>query len=307
MRRWKLALGGLLGVMAAAGTAVEARAQSDAWMQTFNNNRIIDFQKNGGDPAASGDVQIDFLGHAAFRVTSPDGIELLVDPWRNDPSGAWGIWFPEPFPEVEVDAVLSTHAHFDHDAVYRPQASMVLDRMASGFALGDVRVIGYADKHVCDAPGWYNWTHAVKEFGQEPCPPNNPGHLDNVIFDVRTGGMRIVVWGDNRHDPAAHVWEELAAEDIDVLIMPVDSSQHILSYEQSTALVEKLNPHVVIPEHYLTAGLSITLTTLGTAEEWVRQQPNHTMLDSGTITLSPESVAGKTREVMYFGGNAAIE
>ena len=45
-----------------------------------------------------------------------------------------------------------------------------------------------------------------------------------------------------------------------------------MSYEQSNAIVEKLDPHVVIPEHYLTVGASITLTTLGTAEEWVDQQ-----------------------------------
>ena len=63
-----------------------------------------------------GKVTIDFYGHAAFKMTSPAGLTMLFDPWRNDPSGAWGLWFPKEFPEIEVDAVISTHAHLDHDA-----------------------------------------------------------------------------------------------------------------------------------------------------------------------------------------------
>ena len=271
-------------------------------MQIINNNGIIEIQKNGGgDIAKKGEVTIDFYGHAAFKITSPSGYSMMFDPWRNDPSGAWGMWFPEEFPNAEADAVLSTHAHFDHDAVYRPQASMVLDRMAGTYEFADVKITGIADKHTCEAPGWYKWTDVMPEFGQEACPPNNLGHLDNVIFTIETGGMKVAVWGDNRDTPAEHVWDGL--KDIDVLILPVDSSQHILSYAQSNAIVEKLDPHVVIPEHYLTVGASITLTTLGTAEEWVDQQEGSIKLDSATLKLDPDKVKNMKRQVMYFGAN----
>ena len=101
-------------------------------------------QKSGGDSSAGGEVSIDFFAHAAFRITTPKGLTLLFDPWRNDPSGAWGLWFPNEFPEVEVDAVLSTHAHFDHDAIIRPQSQMILDRMTGAFEFGDVKITGLA-------------------------------------------------------------------------------------------------------------------------------------------------------------------
>ncbi len=117
--------------------------------------------------------------------------------------------------------------------------------------------------------------------------------------------MKIAVWGDNRDKSAEHVWEGL--KDIDVLILPVDHSQHILSYAQSNAIVEKLDPHIVIPEHYLIVGASITLTTLGTAEEWVDQQPNSIKLDSATLTLDPDKVKNLKRQVMYFGANHSKE
>lgn len=277
-----------------------AIAGPTAWMQVKNNNHLIESQKNGvGDPAAVGAVVIDFYGHAAFKMTSPAGMTLLFDPWRNDPSGAWGLWFPNEFPEIEVDAILSTHAHFDHDATERPNGQMILDRIVGTYRFSDVKITGLADKHQCDAPGWYKWTDAMPEFGQPQCPPDNFHHLDNNIYLLETGGMRIVIWGDNRPNPNAHVWAALTA--IDVLVLPVDSSQHILSYAQADAIVKRIQPHVIIPEHYLTRGASLTLTTLGSAEEWTTRQPNHTMLDSPSLKLTAAKVRKMDRHVLYFG------
>jgi L-ascorbate metabolism protein UlaG (beta-lactamase superfamily) len=298
----QLAIASMAGLAATVGFTATASAQSNAWMQVKNNNEIVERQKAGaGDPNAAGEVTVDFFGHAAFRITTPQGLSLLFDPWRNDPSGAWGIWFLEPFPQVEVDAVLSTHAHFDHDAIERPQAQMILDRMTGEYTFGDAHILGLADKHQCEAPGWYSWTDAMPEFGQPQCPPDNFHHLDNNIYVISTGGITIAVWGDNRQNPEEHVWA--AVEGVDVVILPVDQSQHILSYQQANDVVARLNPKVIIPEHYLTKGASITLTTLGIAEEWTRQQPNHTLLDSATLKLSPESIKDMDKQVLYFGAN----
>lgn len=181
-----------------AGVSLVA-AGPTAWMQVKNNNHIMGAQKaDNGDPKAGGKVTVEFYGHAAFKITTPNGMSLLFDPWRNDPSGAWGLWFPNDFPEVEVDAILSTHAHFDHDATERPNGQMILDRMTGTYSFNDVIITGLADKHQCEAPGWYKWTDAMPEFGQPQCPPDNFHHLDNNIYLVDTGGMRIAVWGDNR-------------------------------------------------------------------------------------------------------------
>ena len=133
---------------------------------------------------------------------------MLFDPWRNDPSGYWGVWFPNDFANPIVDVGLSTHTHFDHDALNHVQATMLLDRMIGTYAFGDVAITSVADKHACSAPGWYKWTNAIKEFGAEPCPPNNPGHMDMVTYVVEVGGIRILVWGDNRHNPPDDVWQK---------------------------------------------------------------------------------------------------
>lgn len=300
-----ITLGALVGVMAVAGVATQVLGQSQAWKWLLNNNRIISTQQTGAPGPSTGKVAIDFYGHSAFKITSPTGLKMMFDPWRNDPSGYWGVWFPGEFPPVKVDMVLSTHAHFDHDAIFRPHSPMILDRMAGNYALGDVKITGLADKHTCMAPGWYKWTNALAEFGAQACPPNNPGHLDNIIYLVETGGMRIVVWGDNRYNPADFVWKALT--NIDVLILPVDQSQHILSYSQDDDIVNRIKPHVVIPEHYLTKGVSITLTTLGNADEWVAGKKGSITLDGPTLTLTADSVKKYDRQVMYFAANARKE
>ena len=72
--------------------------QSERFVDTspaWNNNSLITVQKNGGDPTRSGDVKIEFYGHNAFKITSPAGLAVLTDPWRNDPTGLLPKVVPE--------------------------------------------------------------------------------------------------------------------------------------------------------------------------------------------------------------------
>ncbi len=295
----------------AVGTAVgligldskQAQAQSVAWKQAGNNNHVIEIQESES-LQADGEVKLEFFGHCAFKVTSPQGVTMLFDPWRNDPSGAWGLWYPEEFPQTVVDIGMSTHAHFDHDALDRLDATMILDRMVGEYQFADVKITGLADKHACEAPGWYEWTNVLAEFGASACPPDNPGHMDMSMYIVETGGLRILVWGDNRHNPSEHVWQSLG--EIDVLTLPVDGSQHILSYEQGDEIVDRLSPKVVIPTHYLCEGVSLTLTTLQDADEWVNSQQSKQLLDSGALSLASAEVKQMDKEFMYFGSNTVI-
>lgn len=288
------AAGALLG-------ATEAKAHSTDWLQPGNNNHVIDLQGSTGTPF-SGPVGFDFYGHCALKITSPGGASVLFDPWRDDPAGAWGLWFKNEFPETVVDICMSTHTHFDHDAVSRPVSTMVLDRMVGNFEFADLRITGFADKHACIAPGWYSWTDALAEFGVEACPPNNVSHMDMVVYVVETGGIRTLIWGDNRHNPPQAFWDAIGR--IDVLTLPVDGSQHILSYGQGDDIVARLKPKVIIPTHYLSETTSYTLTTLQSADEWVKGQSSYRMLDGPSLSLSAGEVSGMGGEFLYFGNHA---
>lgn len=273
---------------------------SAAWKFSENNNRLITFQQEGGDPAAAGKVKIDYFAHSSFRITTPKGMTLLLDPWRNDPSGAWGLWFPEPFPEIYADIALSTHAHFDHDAVHRVHAPVVIERPVGVYALGDVKVTGLGDKHMYKAKGWYPWTAAFEEFGVK-VPPDNPMNLDNSIIVIETGGLRIVHWGDNRPDPPEHVLKALKGAD--VIFMPIDGSEHILTAGDMAELIKTLQPKVVIPCHYNTKGAVSVLSTLLPPDAWVDSMPDVKRLTSGSWTVEAGQLPKSGTQVVYFGNN----
>ena len=210
-------IAGLVAVGMVGGFASEAISTGlETWKSGKNNNRIIEVQNTGGTQPDSGKVGIAFYSNSSFQITSPRGISIIIDPWRNDPSGAWGLWYRMDFPKIDVDIGMSTHAHFDHDAIDKVDANMLLDRMAGSFTLGDVSITGIADKHQCVAPGIVAWTDAVKQFEgrDDVCPPTNARHFDNTLVVIDTGGLRLLMWGDNRPNPPQAVWDQIGEVDM---------------------------------------------------------------------------------------------
>lgn len=49
-------------------------------------------------------------GHNAFKITSPAGLTVLTDPWRNDTTGAYPKWFLNEFPAIRGAAEFSSRA-----------------------------------------------------------------------------------------------------------------------------------------------------------------------------------------------------
>ena len=100
----------LLAILATFEVRAQHSDSSTVAYPEWNDNSLIAVQKQGGDPTRPGYVTIEFYGHDAFKITSPAGLTVLIDPWRNDPTGLYPKWFMTDFPALRVDIVLSTHA-----------------------------------------------------------------------------------------------------------------------------------------------------------------------------------------------------
>ena len=271
-------------------------AHSPAW----NDNSLISIQRDGGDPTRSGDIKIEFYGHDAFKITSPTGLTVLTDPWRNDPTGVYPKWFLNEFPAIRVDIVLSTHAHFDHDAVERPKGLMVLERLVGQFKLGDIEVRGLADKHQCDAPPDQKSNSGSADVHVDTCPPNNEIPLDNAIQIIETGGLRIAVWGDNRAVPDPSLDHYL--KNVDVLILPIET---VLTRDEVDAIVRKYDPKALIPAHYFLNGLTTKISGLESVDGWVDDQrkvhADVRRIDRADLTLNAADLKESHHRVYYFG------
>ncbi len=58
---------------------------------------------------ALGGIKLTWLGHSAFKIESPKGVVILVDPWLDNPRA------PDNAKHIEkVDLILLTHGHGDH-------------------------------------------------------------------------------------------------------------------------------------------------------------------------------------------------
>ena len=220
------------------------------WRMTSNHNRMMELQRTSMK-AGAGTVKVDYFGSSAFKITSPSGITVMIDPWRNHPSRKWD-WYFDDFPLTEVDIGISSHAHFDHDALHLLDAHVLLDRLIGTYTFGDLKITGIADKHATDSSAAvYDFKRIIKEFDNiDITPPNNPRSWDHCLLLIETGGLKILAWGDNRHNPPEEVWA--AVSDIDIVLLPIDDSQHVISFPHAKEIIERLNPSIIINHHYLS-------------------------------------------------------
>lgn len=272
------------------------------WRQTSNHNRMIELQ---GAHDRSGPVKIAYFGSSAFRITAPSGLTIMIDPWRNLPTRTWD-WYFHDFPETPVDIGVSTHAHFDHDALHRLDASVLLDRLIGTYRVADVAITGVADKHAVDP------TYATYDFkmingyfgGQHLDPPDNARSWDNVVILIECGGLRILHWGDNRHNPPDGIWD--AVGPVDVLCMPVDDSQHVMGHPMVQTVIDRLDPRIVIPHHYYIWNIVQRQSTLLPATRWLAAQPSVRHLDTAEVVYDAASLP-TGRRIDSFGDHVAFD
>ncbi|NOZ28463.1 MAG: MBL fold metallo-hydrolase [Chloroflexi bacterium] len=217
-------------------------------------------------------VTLHYFGHCAFLWDLPTSARLLIDPFRNP---ADRTWFLRPSPKIECDIVMVTHPHFDHDAIDElPGRPTILRHPV------ELRGEGFRIRGVM----WQHARHYGQEFNQE-----------NLIFAVEAAGLRFCHLGDGRPDPPPSLVQTIGP--IDILMIPVDDSCHLLSFEEVDRLIRQLDPAVVIPTHYLIPGLTAPESTLKGIERWLEGRTNVRRISS--IRLSRADLP-ETQEIWIF-------
>jgi L-ascorbate metabolism protein UlaG (beta-lactamase superfamily) len=277
-----------------------------AWQQIENHNHMIELQQAMPAVAAEPAVELAYFGGSAFRVTTPAGLTIMIDPWRNPPWGTWN-WYLYDFPKETVDIALSTHAHFDHDAVHLLSANVILDRLIGTYQFADVKITGIADKHVSDSThNAYDWAEMTRRLTpMRTDPADNCRSFDNCLLLIEVAGLKILHWGDNRPNPPQHVWDAIG--DVDIALLPIDGSQHVLSYAQVDEVAARLKARLVVPHHYGIWDVTTRGSTLLPPDSWVNGREGAIWTESGSVRLTQSFVKQQNNRAFCFGEHVGFE
>jgi len=171
-------------------------------------------------------MKIKWYGHAAFLVTTDQGVKIIFDPYE---SGAYGGQLAYGKIKDEADIVLTSHDHADHnDTKSLPGSPQVVK------GSGSKTIKGIAIKGIST----YHDSSRGKERGE------------NTIFVLTVDEMKLCHLGDLGHQLGEKEVSEIGP--VDILLLPVGGF-FTIDAKEATEIAQQLKPKVVIPMHFKTS------------------------------------------------------
>ena len=160
-------------------------------------------------------------GHSEFLIETAQGFRILTDPFD--------AHVGYPMRDVRCDAVTVSHGHGDHSYTEKAKnAQVIADKAGKIHLAPDITATGIPCFH-----------------------DDKQGALrgNNLIFIIEADGLRLAHFGD------LGAWDEALAQqlgNIDIALVPV-GGYYTMNAATAAALVQRIQPRVVIPMHYKTA------------------------------------------------------
>ena len=246
--------------------------------------------------AQAGKTEVLWLGQAAFRITTPGGKVIMIDPWmRTNPKT------PANFKDLhavgKIDLILVTHAHFDHFADAADLAKLNDAPMLTGAGLGNtVATLGILPTKLAPrfgksgtvmpfAPNGVKITATHAEHSSElvwknPATGKNETHFGGepvgYVLEMENG-FKIYHMGDTGLFGDMGLIGEIYKPDL--VLMPIGGHFTIGPVDAALATNRFLKPRFVIPMHYGTFPV-----LAGTPEEYIKALGN---TSTRVIVLQP--------------------
>lgn len=219
--------------------------------------------------AVAGSTAITWYGHSAFKVTTPSGKVLLIDPWLSNPANPKG---KELLASLDkADQILLTHAHGDHIGNTVEIAKKTGAKLVASNDLMKA-MVRYADFPAtqADFAGTGNFGGTVTLLGGEvkitfvyalhssaleyddksglPKSLAYAGNPGGFVIAI-SGGPTIYHTGDTDLFGDMKLIGDLSKVDV---MMACIGDKFTMGPERAAVAVEMVNPKMVIPMHFGT-------------------------------------------------------
>lgn len=208
-------------------------------------------------------MNIKYLGHASFLITSDDGVKIITDPYETGSGLSYG--------EIteSADIVSVSHGHSDHNNV-----------AAVG---GNPQVVRGTDR-----------VKGIEFKGISCCHDEAEGKArgKNTILCFEVDGIRVCHLGDLGHQLSAEQVAEIGV--VDILLVPVGGF-YTIDAGVATEVCDKLKPRVVIPMHYKTAKCDYPIAGV---EQFLQGKKEIKRLDASEVEFKTGELPSRTQIVV---------
>ncbi len=210
-------------------------------------------------------MNIKWLGHASFLITSDTGTRIIADPYTTGENFRYGEI------EEEADIVAVSHGHGDHNNIAAVK--------------GNPEIINQVG--ITEAKGI--------TFNGLPTAHDNAGGRQrgsNIIFCFEVDGIKVCHLGDLGHLLSDQQAAELGK--IDILLIPV-GGYFTIDAKAATQVAEKLAPRVIIPMHFKTDKLDFPIAGV---DEFLKGKQNVSRLEVSEVVFKPGLLPDYTQIVV---------
>lgn len=214
-------------------------------------------------------MKVKWYGHAAFLITSDQGVKIITDPYE---PGAFGGAIGYGRISDEADLVLVSHEHADHNYVQGLKGRPQVVRGTGSHQIKNLKIKGI---------GAYHDGKRGTERGQ------------NTIFCFQIDGLYLCHLGDLGHVPDEREAQQIGP--VDLLLMPI-GGVYTIDPGQAGQTAQRLNPRIIIPMHYKTTRCGFPLAKV---EDFASGKPVVRVLPGSELELQKE-ILPKDLEIIIF-------
>jgi L-ascorbate metabolism protein UlaG (beta-lactamase superfamily) len=189
-------------------------------------------------------MKIRWYGHAAFLITTDQGLRIIIDPYE---PGAFGGQLSYGKIKDQAEIVLTSHDHADHNYTKDIPGSPQIIKGSGSRTIKGILIKGISTYH-------------------DPSKGSERG--TNTIFTMKVGDIQLCHLGDLGHPLSDKDLAEIGP--VDILLIPVGGFFTIDSIE-ATRVAEQIKPKILIPMHFKTEKCGFPIAPV---EDFLRGKTN---------------------------------